>query len=392
MVRDFIVKHLNFRPCGQVLGAAGTRVAIPLPTGGWRRNRLRRLLGEWFNCIRLVAGLVCRSPAGLFTLVDSTGIGPPYGVGRVRSVSVAEFAEAGPLFEAAGCEGSLLVVDVSDGHGLAWRPNTVHVAASVFKLLVALELTCRAAGGEIDLSRRLHLTPDRFTLGETGLSRSREPVDISLWDLAQSMMTVSDNAATDALIDVLGLARINQTAQDLGLRDTVVVEDLARTLRRFASDLDFGSYRELLDAQSGRLGVVAQEAATSHRRIARSSVLDPSAATRTSARDMVRLLRMVWAEDGLPPEGCSNLRDLMAAQPSTRIGGALPTGWRVVGAKTGSLFGVALHEVGVMRSSAGRLFAVAVLTRAYEPYQGQPAILRAISDVVALAVSGLACE
>jgi beta-lactamase class A len=75
------------------------------------------------------------------------------------------------------------------------------VAASVFKVAVALEVFTQAAGGRLDPRERVRVSPERATPGPTGLSVFADEAEMSVRDLALMMLTVSDNAATDILID-----------------------------------------------------------------------------------------------------------------------------------------------------------------------------------------------
>jgi hypothetical protein len=62
-------------------------------------------------------------------------------------------------------------------------------------------------------------TRDR-TPGLTGISAMLDPVTMSWRDLASLMMTVSDNAAADAILERVGVAQVVEALDDLGLFDT----------------------------------------------------------------------------------------------------------------------------------------------------------------------------
>lgn len=298
------------------------------------------------------------------------------------------FPEADTIFARSGCDASWLVMDIETATEIGHDPEAPQIAASTFKVFVALELCLQAAAGELDPSRRVHVSPDQFTLGGSGVSLFEDAVDLSLRDLAKLMMSISDNAATDILIKEVGLQRINARLQQLGLRHSVVTADIGSHLAMLAADLGFDSYRQVLAAQRGQLGAEAKERASSRPNVAASRAVDMSHTTRTSARDMVHLLRRVWRDEAGSAAACEALRQLMGTQTSYRIGGALPPGHQVW-AKSGTMLGVALNEVGVIRTHRDRLFAVGVFTRAHKPFERQPEIISAISQVTALAVARL---
>ena len=295
---------------------------------------------------------------------------------------------AASIFASSGCEAGWLVTDLGTGREIGNDPDSIQVAASTFKVFVALELCLQAAAGEIDPARRLHVRPGELTPGGSGLSLFEDPADLSLRDLAKLMMTISDNAATDHLIREVGLERINARLQLLGLHGSVVPGDGQFLLDVLAADLGFESYRQVLAAQSGQLGEEARQRSIDRPRIAASRAVDVRFTFRTTARDMVRLLGLVWRDEAGPAAACASLRDLMAAQIGTRIGGRLPRGHRVW-CKSGTLFGVALNEVGVIEAPDARRFAAAMFTRAHRPFEGRPEIIRAIGEVTARAVEHL---
>ena len=226
-------------------------------------------------------------------------------------------------FEAAGCAGALHVQDVRSGAAFGVRADESMVAASVFKAIVALEFYIQKHAGQLEASEVIEIDPLRSTPGPIGLSISREPVRLSLDDLAGLMMTISDNAATDVLIGRLGLEKINRRALACGCEATAIVSDLATMLKGVAFEFGFASYRALLEAQAGRLGETARARSTDAAKIDTCAALDPARATRTTARDMTRFLTSVWqGVDDLDARAA--LRGVMGRQVSRRLESAMP--------------------------------------------------------------------
>ncbi len=96
--------------------------------------------------------------------------------------------------------------------------------ASVIKLAVLVELFRRIAAGEIDPARRLPLRAED-QVGGSGILREFAPgLEPTVDDLAMLMVVLSDNTATNVLIDLVGgVAAVNETIQQrLGLRDTTL--------------------------------------------------------------------------------------------------------------------------------------------------------------------------
>ena len=119
---------------------------------------------------------------------------------------------------------------------------------------------------------------------------------------------------------------------------------------------------------------------------------DLARTTRTTARDMATLLRLIWPEQAGPPEACQRVRQLMRRQLTRpRLAAAFPAP-AVVAAKSGSLAGVVRNEVGVIECPGGRGYAAAVFAQARRPWQDDAAINAAIGTAAAAAVSRLRAQ
>jgi len=100
---------------------------------------------------------------------------------------------------------------------------------------------------------------------------------VSLRDLSYMMLTISDNAAADAVTAAVGIPTVNDRLRAIGCRETVVVESLTTMLDGVASDMGHRNYTELVAAQNGEMGPDARARATdpgAHR--AMSSTRSPS--------------------------------------------------------------------------------------------------------------------
>jgi beta-lactamase class A len=96
----------------------------------------------------------------------------------------------------------------------------VFPTASSAKIWVLVELFQQVAQGKLALQTRIPLREDHRILG-SGVLRDLQPgVEFTLHDLATLMITVSDNTATNILIDLLGIDNIRRTMTDLGLENS----------------------------------------------------------------------------------------------------------------------------------------------------------------------------
>ncbi|GAA4249088.1 serine hydrolase [Dactylosporangium darangshiense] len=287
-------------------------------------------------------------------------------------------ARIAELFRAAGCAGSVSVQRIDAEGELHVDADETVVLASVLKLPIALELAAQAAGGRIDAARAVTVPAAGRTPGPSGLSVLRDDVTMSLRDLALMMMSVSDNAATDAVLDAVGLDAVNARLRALGLRGTVVLGGIRAMIDRTARDLGFPTWEALSEAQAGRLGPAERLRSLDRARMAASREVDPEHASRTTARELGSLIRMIWRDEAAPPAACAETRRLMGAQVNRdRTLSAFGDEARV-SAKSGSLIGVVRNEVAAVEYPDGSSYAVAVFTRALEPFRRQEDINRAI--------------
>ncbi|HEY2052180.1 MAG TPA: serine hydrolase [Caulobacteraceae bacterium] len=291
-------------------------------------------------------------------------------------------------FARAGCTGFLHAVEVTGGAEICVRADEPVVLASVFKILVALEFYDQSHRGMLDPARRVQIDADARTAGQTGISNFEDPVEISLRDLCRLMMSVSDNTATDILIAEVGLGRVNARARACGCHATVVESDLRTLIDGIGTDLGFADYIELLAAQSGALGPEARERSLDAARVDGCVALDPARTTRSTPREMSRLLTAIWRNEAASPQACADLRALMAQQVSSRLARALPDR-ATIAAKTGSLLGRVRNEVGVITHADGRAFAVSVFTRAHRPFEGVARIETEMAAAAASAIEAL---
>jgi len=293
----------------------------------------------------------------------------------------------GQLLARAGCQGWLCVADVDGDGKVSAGGDELVVAASVFKVAVALEVFTQAAAGWLDLGERVRVPAARRTPGPTGLSVFADEAELSIRDLALMMLTVSDNAATDVLIDRAGLHSIHTTLAGLGLRSTRIPAPLQDELDSIGQDAGFAGWADLERASAA---FSAQEERQVRESFLQARALDPRQAIRTTAQEMATLLRLIWRDEAGPAAACAQVRQMMSRQVTRqRLALGFPRSGIQVAAKSGSLLGVIRNEIGVITMADGRRYAVAVFTRADRPYDNEHEINAAIGTAAALAVGYL---
>ena len=98
-------------------------------------------------------------------------------------------------------------------------------AASTVKIFVLVELFNQVKAGKRQLDEFIEIPTSRFgevwSRTSSGILKDVESVRrISLKDAATLMVIVSDNVATNLLIDLLGLEKIQDLVHSLGLKNT----------------------------------------------------------------------------------------------------------------------------------------------------------------------------
>jgi beta-lactamase class A len=292
----------------------------------------------------------------------------------------------GAIFGAVGCAAAVCAQTSDGAREVGLCADDPVVAASVIKVLVAVEVERQIGSGKIDPDARVRLQAKNRTPGPVGFSLYERDVDVTLGDLVVPMLTISDNAATDALLAAVGVQECNETARSLDLTATVIVSDLATTIHGIAEAAGFRNWHQLTTWSNGPHDPAEQDAVT--RRVRAAPQMQPETATRTTARDMTQLLRLIWRNEAAPPDGCARIRRLMAQQLTRhRIASGFGPGHRVA-AKSGGLLGVFRHEVGVV-AAGGSWWPVAIFTTTTQEAPNEAAISSAIGTAAAHAIQAL---
>jgi len=233
------------------------------------------------------------------------------------------------------------ILDLTDGRVLLRNADRVFPAASSIKIAILLELyrqdqEARAgAKGKARLDDIYTFDPkdlvedSRIMAGLTaGVTR------VTNRDLAQFMVTVSDNAAANVLIDRVGKDNVNAMLHSLGLSKTML-------------------RRKMMDVAAARRG-------------------DENVAT---PQEMVRLLEAIYKEKVLDKQATAEFIKQLSTSKQSYIPRYLPENVQVAN-KPGELEAVRTDS-GIVYAQ-NRPFAISVMT-AYD--RDEKAAGRAISDV-----------
>ncbi|HXG26149.1 MAG TPA: serine hydrolase [Candidatus Binatia bacterium] len=235
--------------------------------------------------------------------------------------------------------------------------------ASVYKLPILVELWAQARAGRLRWSDRVELAPADRHIGSGDISVYFDlpGVAMDLRNLANMMMIISDNSATDLLLGRVGAASVTARMRALGLNDIRV----DRTTQELI--LDYGGHDTaklkglLLEELRPLLRRGPEDEAD---RLARDARLAADPRDQATPRDLTRLLAMLWRGEVVDREASTAMLELMkrCQTGAGRLKGLLPPG-TTVAHKTGTLGGT-INDAGViyLPDDAGHV-AITVLTR-----------------------------
>ena len=237
----------------------------------------------------------------------------------------------------------LMVQELGGDRVLTWNHEEPFPTASTLKVPLLYELYRQSEAGLVDLHERVTLRHADRTPGSGVLQHLDEGLAPTVRDLAELMIIVSDNWATDILFDRLGQDRIAATLAALGLTGTylpLTIRELFAALTGVDPSHPAVTYDVLRDALTDyepgpdNVGLAADP---------RNDVSTPA--------DMVRLLTLIDGAHGITAESRAAILETLRHQNFTSIiPHRLPTDQQIETAhKTGSLRGIR-NDVGLVHS------------------------------------------
>lgn len=213
----------------------------------------------------------------------------------------------------------IAVKDLGTGETFFANADTVFPQASSIKIPILLELFRQAQADTLKLDERVDVKRVKMVDGSGVLLRFSDGGSaLSLRDLAVLMIVLSDNTATNLLIDRVGMQNVNDNLRRLGLSQT--------RLQRIMRDVE------------------AQ-------RTSRENLSTP--------REMVMLLEMLDAGKTLDPKHTQAVLEILKYSKSTPLRRGLPESVPLA-SKTGGMGGVSC-ESGIVYLG-GKPYAISVMT------------------------------
>src|SRR5262245_36041580 len=149
------------------------------------------------------------------------------------------------------------ITHLESGAAIAINADNNYPMASAFKLPILIELYFQKAAGKLSLDDRVEVMPGDLHVGSGAMIALFDlpGVQLSIQNLVNMMMRVSDNSASDILLKRVGAANVTARMKALGL-DSIRVDRTTLEMILDQSGLDFARYgalparevRKLLDA------------------------------------------------------------------------------------------------------------------------------------------------
>lgn len=140
---------------------------------------------------------------------------------------------------------SVYLKDIETGEVLAMAADEKMAAASLIKVPILYVLYDLAARGEIDLDETLKPAGDNTVGGAGVLSWFKARPELTLMDLAELMIVISDNTATNILIDKIGFEPVNNYLKENELKLTCLERKMMDTEARRAGRENITTAREM---------------------------------------------------------------------------------------------------------------------------------------------------
>jgi len=253
---------------------------------------------------------------------------------------------------------------IESGRSVSVRGAEAFPMASAFKVPVAVQLMTLVDAGRLTLDKMIALTPQDLHPGSGKISdlMFHPGVALSVENLMELMLVVSDNSAADVMLrEAGGGEAVTARMRALGLpgirvdRSTAVLISDWTGAKNLPPESEWN--RDMWDQIYNRIPN------GEHMQARRAEMKDPR--DTATPDDMTKLLVHIWRKDLFTPPSADVLLGMMerCQTGKARIKGMLPQGTEVAH-KTGTLGGVA-NDVGVITLPNGLgHVAISVFTKA----------------------------
>lgn len=183
------------------------------------------------------------------------------------------------LASSAGGVFGIAAKDLATGREILMNADRQFVAASIIKIPIMVEGFRQAEEGLISLETKVKVA-DTDKVGGAGILKvMSQGIKIPVIDLIRLMIVISDNTASNILVDLLGIDNVNRTMHELGFTGII--------LRR--------KFMTLPQAVQAANSVTAQDITGLLEKIAKGQVV-----SRRACEEMVKIMKEQQWDDLIP--------------------------------------------------------------------------------------------
>lgn len=246
--------------------------------------------------------------------------------------------------------------------------DTLFPTASVFKLPLLVELYRQVEDGRINPDQKLVMEEKAKVPGSGIIRELSSGLEMKVGDYVTLMMVLSDNTATDILLDLVGIENVDRNLRRLGFEKTRVVASCADMLYDLAGLGD-------LKPEERNLKVYMERRKSNPD----SKALGTEDNDLTTPREMTRLLEGIFRGIVLSRSSCDMILGTMkkCQTGENRIPKYLPREKVEMARKTGSLSGI-VNDVGIIYlRDKGEQYILCALTKGLaKSSEGEEAIAK----------------
>jgi beta-lactamase class A len=244
-------------------------------------------------------------------------------------------------------EVGVAVKHVETGEEIFVNGDTYFPMASVFKIPVFVEVMAQIKEGRFALEDEVSIQKTDQHLGSGYLSDLDAPgIKLSVRNLINLMMMISDNSATDILLTKVGAENVNNRLRSYGL-EKITVDRTCQHLIMEAIGMDYDKYKGLpLDDTEKALRRERQENPEAFEQA--SAKFSKVIKDQSSPKAMNRLLELIFKKEILDEASCDFILSVMlkCQTGERRLKGDLPRYVRIAH-KTGTIGGT-VNNVGLI--------------------------------------------
>ena len=286
------------------------------------------------------------------------------------------------LAKVSGGSVGVAIVHLESGRSVYLNRAAGFPMASTVKVPIAVRLLTQVDRGELRLDSMITVRPGDLHPGSGTLTElfNQPGVALSVRNLMELMLRISDNSATDILLRTAGgAAAVNARLAALGVSGIRADRPTVRLIADYIGVRGLSS-DDVAISEFGRLAGIVTDSA---RRVALVS-FDADPRDTATPEGMARLLELIWRRQAVSAASSELLLDIMyrSVTGSERIKGMLPPDTKVAH-KTGSLApsaqirgGRTVNDVGIidLPDGAGHLVTVVFVKNADDAAKGDRAI------------------